>query len=145
MKIALDDIKAAPKELAYSEEVDELNARLDRGAHDYRVPRGLEVRVEFYRSGLDVFFNGALHGQVSGTGALALGDAVTGVRERGRLMQAAVPPGEGAMAAVVGLEAEAVAALCAEAAQGDVLVPANLNGGGQVVVAGHARAVERLL
>ena len=78
-------------------------------------------------------------------GALALGDAVTGVRERGRLMQAAVPPGEGAMAAVVGLEAEAVAALCAEAAQGDVLVPANLNGGGQVVVAGHARAVERLL
>src|SRR6266852_5485954 len=72
MKIALDDIKAAPKELAYSEEVDELNARLDRGAHDYRVPRGLEVRVEFYRSGLDVFFNGALHGQVIGTCARCL-------------------------------------------------------------------------
>src|SRR6058998_3669047 len=59
MKIALDDIKATPKELAYTEGVDELNARLDRGVHDYRVPRGLEVRVEFYRSGLDVFFNGA--------------------------------------------------------------------------------------
>src|SRR5213076_3274473 len=62
-------------------------------------------------------------------GALALGDAVVGVRERGRLMQEAVPPGEGAMAAILGLEAEAVAALCAEAAEGDVLVPANLNGG----------------
>src|SRR5437870_2711082 len=60
-------------------------------------------------------------------------------------MQDAVPPGEGAMAAILGLEAEAVAALCAEAAEGDVLVPANLNGGGQVVVAGHTRAVERLL
>jgi [acyl-carrier-protein] S-malonyltransferase len=78
-------------------------------------------------------------------GALALGDAVAGVRERGRLMQEAVPPGEGAMAAVLGLEAAVVTALCAEAARGDVLVPANLNGGGQVVVAGHARAVDRLL
>jgi [acyl-carrier-protein] S-malonyltransferase len=78
-------------------------------------------------------------------GALALGDAVAGVRERGRLMQEAVPPGEGAMAAILGLEADVVAALCAEAAGDDVLVPANLNGAGQVVVAGHARAVERLL
>jgi [acyl-carrier-protein] S-malonyltransferase len=78
-------------------------------------------------------------------GALAFGDAVAGVRERGRLMQEAVPPGEGAMAAVLGLEVEAVAELCTEAAEGGVLVPANLNGGGQVVVAGHARAVTRLL
>jgi [acyl-carrier-protein] S-malonyltransferase len=78
-------------------------------------------------------------------GAIELGDAVAGVRERGRLMQEAVPPGEGAMAAVHGLGAEAVAALCSEAAGGDVLAPANFNGGGQVVVAGHARAVERLL
>jgi len=77
-------------------------------------------------------------------GALDFGDAVRGVRERGRLMQEAVPPGEGAMAAVLGLEADAVAALCAEAAGTDVLAPANLNGGGQIVVAGHARAVERL-
>src|SRR5204863_105656 len=51
----------------------------------------------------------------------------------------------GAMAAILGLDADAVAALCAEAAEADVLVPANLNGGGQVVVAGHARAVDRLL
>jgi len=78
-------------------------------------------------------------------GALTLRDAVVGVRERGRLMQEAIPAGEGAMAAILGLEAAAGAALCAEAARGDVLVPANLNGGGQVVVAGHARAVDRLL
>jgi len=78
-------------------------------------------------------------------GALTLGDAVAGVRERGRLMQQAVPVGEGAMAAVLGLDAEAVGALCAEAAGGDVVVPANFNGGGQVVVAGHARAVDRFV
>lgn len=78
-------------------------------------------------------------------GAVDLGDAVVGVRERGRLMQEAVPPGDGAMAAVLGLDADAVAALCAEAADGDVVVPANLNGGGQVVVAGHASAVARLV
>jgi len=77
-------------------------------------------------------------------GALEFGEAVCGVRERGRLMQEAVPPGEGAMAAVLGLEADAVAALCAEASGPDVLAPANLNGGGQIVVAGHARAVARL-
>jgi [acyl-carrier-protein] S-malonyltransferase len=60
-------------------------------------------------------------------------------------MQSAVPAGEGAMAAVLGLPAPEVEALCAEAAAGDVLAPANLNGGGQVVVSGHARAVDRLL
>jgi [acyl-carrier-protein] S-malonyltransferase len=78
-------------------------------------------------------------------GALELGDAVEGVRARGRLMQEAVPLGQGAMAAVLGLPAERVRALCEEAADGDVLVPANLNAPGQVVVAGHARAVERLV
>jgi len=78
-------------------------------------------------------------------GALDLAAALGATRERGRLMQEAVPPGEGAMAAVMGLATEEVAALCAEAAGADVLAPANLNGGGQVVVAGHARSVERLL
>jgi [acyl-carrier-protein] S-malonyltransferase len=78
-------------------------------------------------------------------GALDLGAAVVGVRERGRLMQAAVLPGEGAMAAVLGLDADTVAELCREAAEGEIVVPANLNGGGQVVVAGHARAVDRLI
>ncbi len=78
-------------------------------------------------------------------GALSLGDAVRCVRERGRLMQSAVPVGEGAMAALLGIDAEAAAALCDEAADGQVLTPANLNGGGQVVVAGHTAAVERAM
>ena len=78
-------------------------------------------------------------------GCLSLGDGVAGVRERGRLIQEAVPPGHGAMAAVMGLDVDTVTALCGEAAAGDVLSPANLNGGGQIVVAGHARAVERLV
>jgi [acyl-carrier-protein] S-malonyltransferase len=78
-------------------------------------------------------------------GAVGFADAVRGVRERGRLMQAAVPRGVGAMAAVMGLDAAAVAALCEEAAGSDVLAPANLNGAGQVVVAGHAAALERLV
>src|SRR5262249_22850978 len=69
-------------------------------------------------------------------GALALADAVRCVRERGRLMQAAVPVGVGAMAAVLGLEESVVTRLCVEAAGDQVLGPANLNGGGQVVVAG---------
>jgi [acyl-carrier-protein] S-malonyltransferase len=78
-------------------------------------------------------------------GAVGFADAVRGVRERGRLMQAAVPRGVGAMVAVMGLDAAAVAALCEEAAGSDVLAPANLNGAGQVVVAGHAAALERLV
>jgi [acyl-carrier-protein] S-malonyltransferase len=78
-------------------------------------------------------------------GALALGDAVVAVRERGRLMQEAVPAGEGAMAAVMGVGLAEVERLCDEARDGDVLAPANLNGAAQVAVAGHARAVERLL
>ncbi len=76
-------------------------------------------------------------------GALTLADAVRSVRERGRLMQSAVPVGEGAMAALLGIDAEAASALCADAAQGDVLTPANLNGGGQVVIAGQTAAVDR--
>lgn len=79
-------------------------------------------------------------------GALSLADAASLVHERGRLMQAAVPEGTGAMAAVLGTEDLAlIAAACAEAAQGEVVVPANLNGPGQTVIAGHAGAVERTL
>lgn len=76
-------------------------------------------------------------------GALTLGDAVRVVRERGRAMQAAVPPGVGKMAALIGLEEAVVADVCREAAAGDIVSPANLNGGGQVVIAGHAAAVDR--
>jgi len=78
-------------------------------------------------------------------GGLSLGDAARGVRERGRLMQAAVPVGVGGMAAVMGLETAVVEALCEEAARDEVLAAANLNGAGQVVVAGHRTAVERLV
>jgi [acyl-carrier-protein] S-malonyltransferase len=67
------------------------------------------------------------------------------VRERGRLMQEAVPVGVGSMAALFGLSAEDVSLVCAEAAQGQVVTPANLNGGGQVVVAGHTEAVRRAI
>jgi [acyl-carrier-protein] S-malonyltransferase len=78
-------------------------------------------------------------------GALAFGDALRGVRERGRLMQQAVPVGTGAMAAVMGLDVAALRALCEAAADGEVVTPANLNGAGQIVVAGHAGAVARLV
>jgi [acyl-carrier-protein] S-malonyltransferase len=78
--------------------------------------------------------------------ALPLADAAGLVRERGRLMQAAVPEGAGAMAAVLGTEdLDLIAACCAEAAQDEVVVPANLNGPGQTVIAGHAAAVDRAL
>jgi [acyl-carrier-protein] S-malonyltransferase len=76
-------------------------------------------------------------------GALQFRDAVKLVRERGRLMQQAVPTGEGAMAVVLGLEMADVQRLCADAAQGEVVSPANFNGSGQVVIAGAKPAVAR--
>ena len=77
-------------------------------------------------------------------GTLSFADALTTVRRRGRYMQDAVPVGEGAMAAVLGLEATAVAEACAEAcAAGGVVTPANYNAPGQVVIAGDAGAVAR--
>jgi [acyl-carrier-protein] S-malonyltransferase len=75
--------------------------------------------------------------------ALAFRDAVALVRFRARAMQEAVPEGTGAIAAVLGLEDEAIRAVCAEAAQGEVLEAANFNAPGQVVIAGHRTAVER--
>lgn len=76
-------------------------------------------------------------------GTLAFADAVRLVRNRGRYMQEAVPVGTGAMAAILGLDEAAVLQACAEGAEGEVVSPANLNGGGQIVIAGAAGAVAR--
>jgi len=78
-------------------------------------------------------------------GVLSLADAAWLVAERGRLMQAAVPAGEGAMAAILGLSDEQVIEVCAAAAQDDVVEAVNFNSSGQVVIAGQAAAVERAM
>ena len=76
-------------------------------------------------------------------GALSFSDALRIVRERGRLMQAAVPSGQGAMAVILGLDMTAVSSICKQAEDGEVVAPANYNGGGQVVIAGSRTAVAR--
>lgn len=76
-------------------------------------------------------------------GALNFADAVKLVELRGQAMQRAVPEGVGAMAAIIGLDNESIAANCEKAAQGQVVSPVNFNSPGQVVIAGHREAVER--
>jgi [acyl-carrier-protein] S-malonyltransferase len=78
-------------------------------------------------------------------GAISFADCLPLVRLRGRAMQEAVPQGTGAMAAILGLDDEAVKSACAEAAQGDVCEAVNFNAPGQVVIAGHAGAVRRAI
>lgn len=78
-------------------------------------------------------------------GALDFADAVKLVRLRAELMQSAVPQGEGAMAAILGLDDDVVREVCAEAAQGSVVEAVNFNSPGQVVIAGAAAAVERAM
>ena len=72
-------------------------------------------------------------------------EAIRIVAKRGEFMQQAVPPGQGAMAAIIGLAEDAVASVCEQAAQGQTLSPANYNAIGQVVIAGNVQAVERAL
>jgi [acyl-carrier-protein] S-malonyltransferase len=76
-------------------------------------------------------------------GALQFKDTLPLVRFRAQSMQEAVPEGQGAMAAILGLDDEATRAACAEAAQGEVVQAVNFNGPGQVVIAGHKAAVAR--
>ncbi len=76
-------------------------------------------------------------------GALDFSDAVRTVHKRGTYMQEAVPVGVGAMAAILGLPLETVEIACAEAAQGQVCSPANINSPSQIVIAGNAEAIER--
>lgn len=78
-------------------------------------------------------------------GVLTLGDAARLVRERGRLMQLAVPAGTGGMAAVLGADDALVTEVCAQVSGDDVVVPANFNSPGQIVIGGHASALERAL
>lgn len=78
-------------------------------------------------------------------GALDFADAVKTVRQRGSFMQDAVPVGVGAMAAVMGVDAEILEDICQRAAQGEIVSPANFNSPGQIVIAGHATAVARAI
>ncbi|MCI1730313.1 MAG: ACP S-malonyltransferase [Chiayiivirga sp.] len=78
-------------------------------------------------------------------GALSLTDGARLVRERGRLMQAAVPAGSGAMAAVLGADDALVAEVCAQVSNDTVVVPANYNSPGQIVIGGHVDALDRAL
>jgi [acyl-carrier-protein] S-malonyltransferase len=79
------------------------------------------------------------------SGSLAFPDAVRIVRLRGRFMQEAVPAGEGAMAAILGMEQEEVERLCKTMAGEEVLAPANYNSPGQIVISGHSKAVDRAI
>jgi [acyl-carrier-protein] S-malonyltransferase len=79
------------------------------------------------------------------SGALSFAEAVQTVRLRGKFMQEAVPVGEGAMAAILGMEREDVEKLCEEVAAGEILSPANFNCPGQIVIAGHSNAVQRAI
>lgn len=95
---------------------------------------------------MPAFFAGHSLGEYSAlvaAGALRFEDALPLVRLRAQAMQEAVPEGTGGIAAIVGLEDARIAQVCAEAAQGEVLEPANLNSPGQIVIAGHRAAVER--
>jgi [acyl-carrier-protein] S-malonyltransferase len=78
-------------------------------------------------------------------GVIEFKDAVPLVRLRAAAMQAAVPLGTGAMAAILGLDDAGIVAACAEAAQGEVVEPVNFNANGQTVIAGHKAAVERAM
>ncbi|HLM15423.1 MAG TPA: ACP S-malonyltransferase, partial [Reyranella sp.] len=82
---------------------------------------------------------------LAASGAIGLPDTARLLKLRGQSMQKAVPVGEGAMAALLGIELEPAQEACKEAAQGEIVTVANDNGGGQVVVSGHKAAVERCI
>jgi [acyl-carrier-protein] S-malonyltransferase len=104
------------------------------------------LRERLPEAALPVFGAGHSLGEYSAlvaAGALTLEDAVTLCRLRGTAMQEAVPPGKGAMAAIMGLDPAQVEAVCVDARQSEVVSPANFNAPGQIVIAGHAGAVSR--
>ncbi|HEY7574817.1 MAG TPA: ACP S-malonyltransferase [Thermoanaerobaculia bacterium] len=114
-------------------------------AHSVAALRDLEARSPERLEGT-AFAAGHSLGEYSANvaaGALAFADALSLVRRRGELMQDAVPAGEGAMAAILGLGPEAVETACRDAAQGEVVAPANYNSPEQTVISGQSAAVAR--
>ena len=111
------------------------------------------IRVLETEAGLDLARDAAFvaghslgeYSALAAAGSIGIGDTARLLRIRGDAMQAAVPAGQGAMAALLGLDFEAAAAAAAEAAEGEVCQAANDNGGGQVVVSGTKAAVERCM
>ncbi|MGU9980184.1 ACP S-malonyltransferase [Phreatobacter sp. HK31-P] len=109
------------------------------------------IRVLEAEAGLDLARDAAFvaghslgeYSALAAAGTFSIADAARLLRIRGNAMQAATPVGTGGMAAILGLDFEAVVAVAAEAAQGDVCQAANDNGGGQVVISGHKAAVDR--
>lgn len=95
-----------------------------------------------------VFLAGHSLGEYSAlvcSGVMAFADAVATVRARGTFMQEAVPVGTGAMAAMLSIDPDTLVDICSEAAQGEVVSPANFNSPGQIVIAGHTGAVQRAM
>ena len=107
------------------------------------------LRVLQAETGLTAdYFAGHSLGEYSAlvaAGTLLFADAVRTVRARGTFMQEAVPVGVGAMAAMLSIEPDVLAAICVEAAQGEEVSPANFNSPGQIVIAGHTGAVNRAI
>jgi [acyl-carrier-protein] S-malonyltransferase len=114
-------------------------AMLTAGIAVYRAWRELGGRAPAYMAGHSLGEYTAL----VAAGAMAFADALPLVRLRAQAMQDAVPPGHGAMAAILGLDDEEVRTACADAAQGEVVQAVNYNAPGQVVIAGNKAAVER--
>ncbi|MCC4299412.1 ACP S-malonyltransferase [Aurantimonas coralicida] len=102
---------------------------------------GFSVETAAYVAGHSLGEYSAL----AAVGALSIGQTAKLLRTRGNAMQEAVPSGAGSMAAIIGLDAEAVAKLCEDAAEGEVCEPANDNGGGQIVISGNAAAIDRAI
>lgn len=111
------------------------------------------VRVLEREAGFDVARHAAYvaghslgeYSALAAAGALGVADTARLLRKRGQAMQRAVPVGEGAMAALLGVELDAARTIVADAAQGEVCAAANDNGGGQIVISGHRGAVERAM
>jgi [acyl-carrier-protein] S-malonyltransferase len=145
----VDDALGEPlSELIWQGDIADLT--LTQNAQPALMATSMAVMAALNAEGVDVsqadFVAGHSLGEYSAlcaAGAFSVGDAAKLLRTRGSAMQEAVPVGEGAMAAILGLNLESVRAIVADAAKGEVLAAANDNDPGQVVISGHKDAVER--